>query len=41
MKGRNIMNGVLALHEVMHETKKNRITGVVLKFDFEKAYDKV
>jgi hypothetical protein len=22
MKGRNIMNGVLALHEVMHETKK-------------------
>jgi hypothetical protein len=41
MKGRNIMNGVLALHEVMHETKKNRMTGVILKLDFEKAYDKV
>ena len=41
LKGRNIMNGVLALHEVLHETKRKREIGVVLKLDFEKAYDKV
>lgn len=41
MKGRNIMNGVIALHEILHETKKQKQGGVVLKLDFEKAYDKV
>ena len=40
MKGRDIMNGVMALHEVTHETKKKNKVGVVLKLDFEKAYDK-
>jgi hypothetical protein len=39
IKGRNIMNGVLALHEVMHETKRRGKKGVVLKLDFEKAYE--
>ena len=37
MQGRNIMNGIMALHE----TKRKRETGIVLKLDFEKAYDKV
>ena len=41
MKGRNIMTGVLTLHEVMHETKIRKEIGVILKLDFEKAYDKV
>jgi hypothetical protein len=41
MKGMNIMNGVLALHEVLHETKRNRLMGTILKLDFEKAYDKM
>ena len=41
MKGRNIMSGILALHEVPHETKRRNHCGVVLKLDFEKAYDKV
>ena len=41
MKGRNIMNRVIALHEVLHETKRKKNIGVVLKLDFEKAYDKV
>jgi hypothetical protein len=41
LKGSNIMNSILALHEILHETKKNRKTGVLLKLDFEKAYDKV
>ena len=31
----------MALHEILHETKKRRETGIVLKLDFEKAYDKV
>jgi retron-type reverse transcriptase len=41
IKGRNIMNSVLALHEIMHETKRKKEVGVVLKLDFKKAYDKV
>ena len=40
MKGRNIMNGIMALHEVLHETKRRNEVGLILKFDFEKAYDK-
>jgi hypothetical protein len=35
------MTGVLALHEVLHETKRRKETGVMLKLDFEKTYDKV
>jgi hypothetical protein len=41
IKGRNIMTGVMILHEIMHETKKRKETGIILKLDFEKAYDKV
>lgn len=41
MKSRNIMSGVMALHEILHETKRKKKVGVVLKLDFEKAYDKV
>jgi hypothetical protein len=41
IKGRNIMNGVLTLHEILHETKRRGEIGVVLKLDFEKAYDKI
>lgn len=40
MEGRNIMSGIMALHEVLHETKKTKKVGIVLKLDFEKAYDK-
>jgi len=35
------MNGVMILHEILHETKRRKQMGVILKFDFEKAYDKV
>lgn len=31
----------MALHEVLHETKKQKKVGITLKLDFEKAYDKV
>jgi hypothetical protein len=41
LKGRNIMSGVMILHEILHETKKKKQLGVILKLDFEKAYDKV
>lgn len=35
------MSGIMALHEVIHETKRKKAVGVVLKLDFEKSYDKV
>jgi hypothetical protein len=41
MKGRNIMSGIMILHEILHETKKRKHLGIVLKLDFENAYDKV
>jgi hypothetical protein len=39
--GRNIMEGVVVLHETIHEIHRKRMSGVVLKLDFKKAYDKV
>jgi hypothetical protein len=39
--GRNILEGVVMLHEIMHELRKKKHRGVILKLDFEKAYDKV
>jgi hypothetical protein len=39
--GRNILEGVVILHETMHELKRKKKKGVILKLDFEKAYDKV
>jgi hypothetical protein len=41
MKGRNIMSGVMILHEILHETKQKKKIGIILKLDFEKVYDKV
>jgi hypothetical protein len=39
--GRNIMEGVVILHETLHELHRKKQNGVVFKIDFEKAYDKV
>ena len=41
LPGRNIMEGVVVLHETMHELHRKKQDGVILKIDFEKAYDKV
>ena len=41
IKGRNIMDGVNLLQEILKESKRKKRQGVVLKLDFEKAYDKV
>jgi hypothetical protein len=39
MSDRNIMEGVVMLHETIHEIHQK--SGVILKLDFKKAYDKV
>jgi hypothetical protein len=39
--GRNIMEGVVMLHETIHEIHREKMSGVILKLDFEKVYDKV
>ena len=41
MPGRYILEGVVILHETLHELHKKKMNGVILKLDFEKAYDKV
>jgi hypothetical protein len=38
---RNIMEGIIVLHETIHEMHRKKYSGVILKIDFEKAYDKL
>lgn len=39
--GRYLLEGVVILHETIHEMHKRKKNGVILKLDFEKAYDKI
>jgi hypothetical protein len=41
MPGRHILEGVVVLHESIHELHKKKFDGVILKIDFKKVYDKV
>lgn len=41
LKGRNILEGPIALLEIVHELKRTKQKGVLLKLDFEKACDRV
>jgi hypothetical protein len=41
IKGRFILESVVAAHEIIHEIHKKKEEGVVLKLDYEKAYDRV
>lgn len=41
IKGRYILDGVVILHEVIHELRTKKQKGVIFKIDFEKAYDSV
>jgi hypothetical protein len=41
LPGRNIMEGVIVLHEMIHEIHRKNLDGVIMKIDFEKAYDKI
>jgi hypothetical protein len=38
--GRNILEGVVILHETIHEMTRKKQKWIILKIDFEKAYDK-
>jgi hypothetical protein len=35
------MEGVVILHETIHELHRKKESGGILKIDFDKAYDKV
>jgi hypothetical protein len=35
------MEGVVILHETLHELHKRKQNGIIFKINFEKAYDKV
>lgn len=41
IRGRYILDGVVMLHEIAHEMRTKKKKGVILKIDFEKAYDSV
>lgn len=41
IKGRKISEGILITNEVVHSLSKGDVGGVVLKLDFEKAFDSV
>lgn len=41
IKGRNILEGVVNLHEVLHSLSRDKGNGMIFKIDFEKAYDRV
>jgi hypothetical protein len=41
MQGRYILDGVVALHETVHEMHRKNLNGIILKIEFEKTYDKV
>jgi hypothetical protein len=41
LPGRHIMKGTIILHETIHELYRKKLDVVILKIDFEKAYNKV
>jgi len=41
IKGRFILESVVAAHEIIHEIVRKKDSGVIRKLDYEKAYDRV
>lgn len=41
MPGGHILEGVVVVHEMLHEIHTKEIDGVIFNVDFEKAYDKI
>jgi hypothetical protein len=39
--GRNIMEGVIVLHETIHEMYRKKQNEIIFKIDFKKTYDKI
>jgi hypothetical protein len=38
MQGKNILNGMVILHEKFHKLQWNKMNGVIFKFDFKKQH---
>jgi hypothetical protein len=41
VRGRNIMEWVIVLYETLHEIHRKKQSGIIVKLDFRKAYDKL
>jgi hypothetical protein len=41
VKGRYILESVVAAHKLIHGANRNKTNGLVLKLDYEKSYDMV
>jgi hypothetical protein len=41
VKGRFILESVVSTHKILHEAVKEKMKGLVLKIDYEKAFDRV
>ena len=41
VEGRQILDGVISIHETIHSVKIGKIRGMLLKLDLSKAYDKL
>ena len=41
MQGHHILDGVVVLHEIVHELHREKLNAVILKIDLKKAYEKV
>jgi hypothetical protein len=40
MLGRHILEGIVILHETIHDIYRKKIDGVLFKIDFRNVYDK-
>jgi hypothetical protein len=39
--GRQILDGVVVLHEILDDLRTTKKSGIIMKLDFERAYDKI
>lgn len=41
MEGRQIMDGIITMHETIHSYSNLRKAGMIIKLDMQKVYDRV
>ena len=41
VEGRQILDGIILVHETIHWVKNRKFQGMLLKLDLSKAYDKL